>query len=100
MSSYSVTARLAEWSKASDLRSDNRTIAWDRTPHLATHFFCYDDVWRKSKLYVLIHNTTFTALRLYLSINLCMDLYIYQSIYLSYKPLYRDLYISIYLSIL
>ena len=99
MSSYSVTARLAEWSKASDLRSDNRTIAWVRTPHLAA-YFCHDDVLRKSKLYVLIHNTTFTALRLYLSINLCMDLYIYQSIYLSYKPLYRDLYISIYLSIL
>ena len=51
--SYSVTARLAEWSKASDLRSDNRTIAWVRTPHLATHFFCHDDVWRKSKLYFI-----------------------------------------------
>ena len=83
MSSYSVTARLAEWSKASDLRSDNRTIAWVRTPHLATHFFCYDDVWRKSKLYVLFHS----ALSLYLSINLCMDLFIIQHIYLSIYPI-------------
>ena len=29
-------ARLAEWSKACDLSSHNRKIAWVRTPHLAT----------------------------------------------------------------
>ena len=29
-------ASLAEWSKASDLSSDNRKIAWVRTPQLAS----------------------------------------------------------------
>ena len=33
-----LSARLAEWSKASDLSSDNRKIAWVRTPHLANTF--------------------------------------------------------------
>ena len=32
-------ARLAEWSKAWDLSSHNRKIAWVRTPHLANNFF-------------------------------------------------------------
>ena len=31
--------RLAEWSKAWDLSSHNRKIAWVRTPHLAYNFF-------------------------------------------------------------
>ena len=36
--SISVLARLAEWSKAWDLSSHNRKIAWVRTPHLARLF--------------------------------------------------------------
>ena len=36
---FSSTVRLAEWSKAWDLSSHNRKIAWVRTPHLANNFF-------------------------------------------------------------
>ena len=36
---FSGTARLAEWSKAWDLSSHNRKIAWVRTPHLAWFHF-------------------------------------------------------------
>ena len=36
---FGNTVRLAEWSKAWDLSSHNRKIAWVRTPHL-TKLFC------------------------------------------------------------
>ena len=35
---FSSTVRLAEWSKAWDLSSHNRKIAWVRTPHLTKQF--------------------------------------------------------------
>ena len=37
--SFRQLARLAEWSKAQDLSSCNRKIAWVRTPHLARCFY-------------------------------------------------------------
>merc|ERR1712114_168740 len=39
-------ARLAEWSKAQDLSSCNRKIAWVRTPHLAGFVFFNWLQWR------------------------------------------------------
>jgi hypothetical protein len=41
-----MVARLAEWSKAWDLSSHNRKIAWVRTPHLARYCFANRLQWR------------------------------------------------------
>ena len=47
-------ARLAEWSKAWDLSSHNRKIAWVRTPHLADIFPSVLDVHNTVLLAILI----------------------------------------------
>ena len=44
--SFRQLARLAEWSKAQDLSSCNRKIAWVRTPHLARWVFFNWLQWR------------------------------------------------------
>ena len=46
MKDTSMRARLAEWSKAWDLSSHNRKIAWVRTPHLAWVPFANRLQWR------------------------------------------------------
>ena len=46
VASFRQLARLAEWSKAQDLSSCNRKIAWVRTPHLAGSVFFNWLQWR------------------------------------------------------
>jgi hypothetical protein len=57
--------RLAEWSKAPDLSSGNRKIAWVRTPHLTKFFYiCLTTkskevsnlyIWGRIRLFATLH---------------------------------------------